>query len=460
MAANLLLRIPRVWLYLVISLLFGLALAYTANNIMMQGAVLGAVLFLCLFVACLVNIHVWLVLYVLAVALLPQLSFGGMAVQTGDMLFGVGVLLLFRRIRLIQGRVLLGACFGFIAAVIVSVLGIYRFSPTMGSLSAMNSLRIIEVVFPVFLLSTYRKLEYVKLAKCFLIFAVISCLLGVIQFLVQFQVDPKTVWIGSKKFYRAASIFQEANSFGHFSAAVSIVLSILLFEKRSLGGMVKPNRWLIAIGLLISVMAFLLSFSRAAIILYLVGIVFYSLITKRGAIIMKLVGLLAAPVVGLAAFAPQIYALLANRITMTLDGMFTNFDSISGGRVDSWAMAMNLIKDNLYVGVGYKNTALYFLSYYGEYRAGDNNYLTILLELGVIGFTAFLLMTLVLIGWLLQKKEGIGPTLQYCILSVWVATLVQMFVLDSFTFWRSLTALFIFTGVLLSYKSEKKEVIV
>ncbi|MFC4103168.1 O-antigen ligase family protein [Paenibacillus xanthanilyticus] len=445
-------------LTLLTAVLGGAVLGVSSNNMMLLGLVAGTVLFVALFAACLVNIEVWLVSYAIALTILPQVNVAGMPVQFGDLLFLIGLLIFMYRLKHLKGSVILTAAFLFVVAVIVSVLGVFRYNPGMAFTSFLNAGRIIEVVFPVFLLSTYDRIRYDRIVKWVLSLAVLTNLFGIIQFLIQLPLDSKTVWIGSKKFYRASSIFMESNSFGHFTAAISIALSVLLFEKSRLPAVQAMKGWLIPTGLIISILACLLTFSRGAMLIYLVGIIFYALITRRGSVLIKLAFTVSVPLAGLFLLNQEVYQLLAGRITMTVANMFTDFDSVSGGRVDSWSMAFDVIGQNLLTGIGYKNTVEYFLLYYGEARAGDNNYITILLELGITGLAAFLYLVVSMVFQLAQRKNRVHATMQTILLSVWVSTLIQMFVLDAFTFWRSLTILFVFIGIMLSYKPFKKEV--
>ena len=116
-----------------------------------------------------------------------------------------------------------------------------------------------------------------------------------------------------------------------------------------------------------------------------------------------------------------------------------NIDNLSSGRFAAWRLYYSVIKNNLLMGVGYKNS----INYYGILI--DNSFLSVLIEGGLVSFFAYflLLVSMIFVSFVIyfksDKKNGVF------LIAFVLSNIVQSIFLDMYSQWISLPIfLFIF----------------
>jgi len=91
------------------------------------------------------------------------------------------------------------------------------------------------------------------------------------------------------------------------------------------------------------------------------------------------------------------------------------------------------------LGIGYKT--LPYTNFVGEAVVGDNMYLTLLVETGVLGLAAFLLLNVAILRNAYRAARHAGATASFFgawIFCFWAGQMFQMLSGDLLTYWRVL----------------------
>jgi O-antigen ligase len=125
---------------------------------------------------------------------------------------------------------------------------------------------------------------------------------------------------------------------------------------------------------------------------------------------------------------------------------FTQPGSVLSGRVASWqAIAAFLAAHpwHAILGIGYKT--LPYSDFIGRSIVADNMYLSLLVETGIVGLAAFLLLNVAILrtAWRAARRDdsraSFFGTWIFCF---WIGQLFQMLSGDLFTYWRVLPLYF------------------
>ncbi|HDR8072373.1 TPA: O-antigen ligase family protein [Bacillus cereus] len=148
------------------------------------------------------------------------------------------------------------------------------------------------------------------------------------------------------------------------------------------------------IGLLLSISTILLTFSRGALITFLLLIVLSVILKESRGKIRLVLGLIA------------IYAVVSlciNQYTgIVLEEMiierFSTFSEDRGsGRLDLWEQGLQLFKENPLLGIGSYNFSMYHFFLYGSQMYVHNTFLEVLSETGILGTFFYALSILLLL---------------------------------------------------------------
>ena len=176
----------------------------------------------------------------------------------------------------------------------------------------------------------------------------------------------------AKLFFRIRGTFVNPNAFGQYLALVSIfAIVFMLYTNR--------NKQLLLLFIVFSVFSLIMTLTRSAWIGFFVGIIVLLLITKRSSKRLSIFFLMAILIFTVITSLPTFDNLLVN--TMDLENVEV---SSVASRLLLWGDILSRIYQNPFLGIGLKQS--YFLLNVEPH----NDYLRLLLELGVIGFTLFL----------------------------------------------------------------------
>ena len=157
----------------------------------------------------------------------------------------------------------------------------------------------------------------------------------------------------------------------------------------------------------------MLSFSRASLLNVFVALAALIWLRRRQLGFRRIgMGLLLAVVVGSVAthyFLPAFTELYWNRLSNSAAYLFTSTEGVLSGRLSSWSVLADFLRENPFhalFGIGYKT--LPYSTFIGQAVVGDNMYLTMLVETGVLGLAAFLALNFPFCG-VLPRRRKIRP---------------------------------------------------
>lgn len=372
---------------------------------------------------CFYKIEVWVLCYFFSIIVIPELNINNFSFHVSEFLFLTGFIIFLTRLKYFKFKPLLHGT-SLILILIFSIAAIN----SINILSAFSYLKLIEMIFPIFVLSTYSK-KYFSidfLLNCLVVFSALGAMISIILFILNIQTDIKTVALGGNVISRLGGVFGEANSYGQFNAMIALLIIVIILEKRKKHLPIL----LIWLSLFLVLIATVLTFSRAAILYFVTGFLIISIYKFTLNNVMKFFFPIIIAFIGLSTTEYFQSTIERMRNVITFDAQ--TFNQYSGGRLNIWQNAIEEI-ENKFIGMGYNNE-----------KVIDNNYITIFYENGLIGLLAFLIFLISIIYISIKIEQS---TLKIFLVAALVSLLAQMLVLDTFTFWRSITILFILIGV-------------
>jgi O-antigen ligase len=148
----------------------------------------------------------------------------------------------------------------------------------------------------------------------------------------------------------------------------------------------------------------------------------------------------------LRAAAPEFFNHYFTRIAVSFQFMSESPDRVLSGRLASWQFISEFIQQHpldMILGIGYKT--LPYSSYAGQPLVADNTYLSLLVETGIVGLVAFLLLNVAILRttWRAARSANANAsffgTWVYCF---WCGEMIQMMSGDLITYWRVLPLYF------------------
>jgi O-antigen ligase len=256
------------------------------------------------------------------------------------------------------------------------------------------------------------------------------------------------VWLGSGVFRRAQGIFYEASTLGNFCAFFLVMIAVAFTRGRKHVPLSRPA--LVAGGVVLFA-ALLFSYSRSSIVNLLVALAAlvwldHGRIRWRRAILMLAFLAIAGAAVSYY-FLPQLVETAWLRLSQTALYFFDHTEAVFSGRFESWRVLLRFLSAhpwNAVFGIGYKT--LPYSDYIGQTVIGDNMYLSMLVETGVIGLTTLLWFNFSILRAAWRAARHAAPiasflgTWMFCF---WTGQLFQMFSADLLTYWRVLPVYFL-----------------
>lgn len=253
---------------------------------------------------------------------------------------------------------------------------------------------------------------------------------------------------------RAQGIFYDASALGNFCAMMLVLVAALDRPARQ---QLRVPRWLLWLPVPMLSVALLLSFSRASVVNLAVSLLVLALLRRRSllnaralAAGLALVGL---AVVSVGLVAPEMAVRFGQRLEFTASQLFANPNEVLSMRLDAWRLLANLLAENpglLLLGIGYKS--LPYTDYFQRPIVADNMYLSLLVETGIPGLLALLLLcgALLLYGYRLSRSDEPGvAALGRFLFAFWCGQMLQMLSGDILTYWRVTPVYFAILGLTL-----------
>lgn len=403
---------------------------------------------------CLINPQLWLALFFITVVLLPPLpvSFANSNPHASIVFVCLGILTGFLRPRRWSGlNGGLTIAFGlFIAALLVSIglASLYSGATVAGA----SFLRVLLfAIGPGVCLVTLTegawidRVDSLRTVRLLFGISVVSALFACLDFYFQFpapaRYGPQFVWLSEGVFRRAQGLFYEASTLGNYCTFFIVMIAVALFRPRS----ERPcsTTWLLAGGAALTA-ALVFSYSRGSLLNLVIAI--FTLVclqrskASRGLAILAACAGAAAIIVGL--IFPSFAQSYWTRLVASIQYFWSSPEGVLSGRVANWAMLVDFAARepwNLFFGIGYKT--LPYSKYLGSALIGDNTYLTLLVETGLIGLSSFLVLNIFILRSALKAVRSKRPRANFLgawIFCFWVGELVQMMSGDLITYWRVL----------------------
>jgi O-antigen ligase len=280
---------------------------------------------------------------------------------------------------------------------------------------------------------------------------VLSALFACVDFYFQFPTpagyEQQFVWLDTGVYRRAQGVFYEASTLGNLCAFFLEMIAVAMFRPRR----DQPfSRLALFSGGAALATALVLSFSRASLVNLAVALAVLLWMHRERIrwrrLIISVVALGAGAGAILTAAFPAFTGMASLRLFNSLQFFFESPNAVLSGRVASWQTLLSFLASNPWhalLGVGYKT--LPYSDFIGATAVGDNTYLTLLVETGIIGLTAVIALNCVVLLYAYRAARSPNPLRSFCgtwMVCFWAGQVVQMFSADLLTYWRVLPVYF------------------
>jgi O-antigen ligase len=397
------------------------------------------------------NAQTWLYLFFFAVILLPPLpiALGGSGPHPALLIVPLGLMAGILRAHKWRpcGGALPFLIVGFVAVLMESVLFAAMYSGgliAIGSLVRVFLFAIGPYVFFYTLCGPgHERTEPLQFARFLFLIGTLAALFACIDFYFQLPAPagfgPQYVWLEQEVLRRAQGLFYEASTLGNFCAFFLVMIVVALFHPRD---QVPCSRLVLIAGGVIFSAALIFSYSRASLLNVAVAVC--ALACLLGSKFRRAVtGLTVSLVIGgaIVYFAlPTFGQSYLLRLFNSFQYIWSSPNGVLSGRLDSWAVLSDFItQEPLHVlfGVGYKT--LPYSSFTGSTVIADNNYLSLLVETGVLGLVVFLFLNFAILRAAWRAARSSSPRAAFFgswIFCFWTGQIVQMLSGDLITYWR------------------------
>src|SRR5579864_3687773 len=282
--------------------------------------------------------------------------------------------------------------------------------------------------------------------------AVASAAIACVDFYYQLPAPagfgPQFIWLDTGVYRRAQGIFYEASTLGNFCAFFLVMIAVALTRPRKETPVSRSG--LVVGGVLFSA-ALIFSYSRASLLNLGAALVTLAWFHRTRIRWRKALPLLALSITaGVAAsyfFLPAFFDMFWFRLSGSALYFFDYTEGIFSGRFESWRILGRFLVEHPWhavLGIGYKT--LPYSDYIGQTVIADNMYFSMLIETGIIGFSALVAFNLAILAAARRAARHVSPgasffgTWMFCF---WVGQSFQMLSADLLTYWRVLPVYFL-----------------
>ena len=299
--------------------------------------------------------------------------------------------------------------------------------------------------------AAFEPVNMVRAVRWLFAAAVLAAVFACIDFYFQLPAPagygPQFIWLNSGVFRRAQGFFYEASTLGNFCVFFLVMIAVTATQSRKSRIVSWPV--LLLAGSVFST-ALVFSYSRASLVALFAALIALayirrSLYTLRRWLLLLLVCLSAGAAIVYLLF-PAFGEIYSVRLLGSFEQFLSETNATLSGRLASWESVGDLLYRNPWyalIGVGYKTLP------YSEIAGGplivDNMYLTLLVETGMAGLAAFLMLNLLILraAWRAAwHSDWLASFLGTWIFCFWIGELLQMASGDLLTYWRVLPLYF------------------
>lgn len=281
-------------------------------------------------------------------------------------------------------------------------------------------------------------------------FGVLSAAFACIDFYYQLPAPagygPQFIWLESGVYRRAQGFFYEASTLGNLCAFFLIMIAVTLLRGRSEAPLSRLALWL---GAPVLFAALLLSYSRASLLNLLAALVALLYLERARIRVGRLLAIAASCLVPGSVVAWQFFPEAAWNYWLHLahsQFLLSQPESVLSGRLATWQTIAAFLAAHPWhaiLGIGYKT--LPYSDFVGQNIVADNMYLSLLVETGIVGLAAFLLLNFAILRTAWQASQRDDPRVSFFgswIFCFWMGQVFQMLSGDLFTYWRVLPLYF------------------
>lgn len=368
----------------------------------------------------------------------------GQSIGAADLLFPFALLVIATQPRIRIGSSGLWFSLFVIASLISTVLFVMRgVSPaSVGELDTFLIVRVYAVYLPLILAIGWKSITRMKVKKVVLglyVSAMMACIIGIVLNWAGIQVrDTQQMnWYdnGAAATLRAGGLLGNSADFGHISAALGVLSLVFV-------GIYLQRPWLATVGFAVSAYATYASSSRAAMLHLIVALVLLIPVLFKGRRVLALAVAVVFGVVGFVIVAPEL--VLSPEVQFTLrrlDILNWSGDSLffaSDARLVTWDRIFDLFGSSPWLGIGYG------LMIPTTGRAGDNSFLSLLVETGLISGIAFIVFWISLV-WSAATTRG--RQARWMTLAVVVSEIAHMLTVDTHRMWATAPVALLMLGL-------------
>jgi O-antigen ligase len=281
-------------------------------------------------------------------------------------------------------------------------------------------------------------------------FGVLSAAFACVDFYYQFPAPagygPQFIWLDSGIYRRAQGFFYEASTLGNVCAFFLIMIAVTLLRP----GRERPvSRLALWFGAPVLFAALVMSYSRASLLNLFVALAALLYMERAQIRIGRLLAIAASCLAVGSLAAWQIFPEAAWNYWLRLahsQFFFSQTNRVLSGRVANWQIIAAFPASHPWhaiLGIGYKT--LPYSDLIGHAVVADNMYLSLLVETGIVGLAAFLLLNFAILhtAWRAARRHDLPASFfGTWIFCFWIGQLFQMLSGDLFTYWRVLPLYF------------------
>ena len=281
-----------------------------------------------------------------------------------------------------------------------------------------------------------RLLYWVALAS-----AAFACLDFYFQFPAPAGFETQFVWLDTGIYRRAQGVFYEASTLGNFCAFFLVMTAVALSRRAG-------NRIVLMAGAAVFAVALIFSYSRASVLNVVVALAAFAVLERSRLTVRRLAVLIAATLAAGAVIVYQVFPAYSQlywaRLSNSVTEFFASTGGVLAGRLESWRTLGQFLIEHPWhalLGVGYKT--LPYSDFIGRPVVADNMYLSLLVETGVVGLGALLVLSAAILREAYAASRSPDSEKSFYgtwILCFWIGQMFQMFSSDLLTFWRVLPA--------------------
>lgn len=390
----------------------------------------------------------WLILFFAVALLAPPVpvEFGNSGPHPALVFAGLGVAVGFLRLRewRFERRFLPGALIFFFAVLTISVAPAAIYSGPELAIQSLARVGLAAISLYVFFFVSAGPGRFGNLSRGFLYaVAVAAAAFACLDFYFQFPAPagfgPQFIWLDTGVYRRAQGLFYEASTLGNFCVFFLVMTAVALVRRVG-------NRPALLLGGAVLAAALIFSYSRSSVLNIALALAALAVLERAQPAVRRAAVLIGGALAGVALILFQWFPEYAQLYWLRLWTSFSPSQNVLSGRIESWRILGQFLMEHpwhAWLGVGYKT--LPYSDFTGRRVIADNMYFSMLVETGIVGLVALLVLNLAILRAGYRAARSGDPQKSFYgtwIFCFWMGEIFQMLSGDLLTYWRVLPVYF------------------